>query len=160
MLNLSSKLRGISMGTQHEQVVRDLISTFDTGWPENLDKSMSYLAEDAVYQMIVPVTEPLRGRKAIRAEIQQMMDKYRSNLSAILAIGSSADGKYVFTERLDQALTDKGWLKIPLTAVFEINKDNKISAWREYADVNSIIQQQGVEALTVIEGFNVLKAKT
>ena len=146
------------MGTQHEQVIRDLISTFDKGWPENLDKTMTYIAEDCVYQMAVPVTAPLHGRDAIRAEIQSMLDNYQSNLSEIYAIGSSSDGKYVFTERLDQALTDNGWLKIPLVAVFELNSDLKISAWREYMDMGSVIKQQGVDVLTVLEGFDVLKS--
>ncbi|MFA5495219.1 MAG: limonene-1,2-epoxide hydrolase family protein [Porticoccaceae bacterium] len=145
------------MGTQQEQVIRDLISTVAKGWPEDLDKTMSYLAENVVYQMAVPVTEPLHGREAIRAEIQSMMDNYQSNRSEIFAIGSSADGKYVFTERLDQALTDKGWIQIPLVAVFELDSDNKVSAWREYMDMSSIIKQQGVEALTVLENLEVLK---
>lgn len=145
------------MGAQHEQVIRDLISTFAKGWPENLDKSMSYIDEDAVYQMVVPVTAPLHGRDAIRAEIQSMVDNYQSNRSEIYAIGSSADGKYVFTERLDQALTDNGWLQIPVVAVFELNSDHKVSAWREYMDMGSIIKQQGLDVLTVLEGLDVLK---
>ena len=144
------------MGMQQEQVVRDLISTFDKGWPENLDKTMSYIAEDAVYQMAVPVTEPLHGRESIRAGIQSMMDNYQSNRSTILAMGSG--GNHVFTERLDEALTDQGWLQIPLVAVFELNSDNLICGWREYMDMASVIKQQGVEKLTVIAGFDVLKS--
>lgn len=145
------------MSRQQEQLIRDLIDTVAKGWPEDLDKTMSYIAEDAVYQMAVPVTEPLHGREAIRAEIQSMMDNYQSNRSEILALGSSADGKYVFTERLDQALTDKGWIKIPVVAVFELDSANKVSAWREYMDMSCIIKQQGVEALTVLENLEVLK---
>ncbi len=133
------------MGAKQEQVVLDLIETFANGWPENLDKTMSYIADDAYYVMIVPVTEPIRGKEAIRDEIQGMMGMYHSNKSELVAIGSS--DRHVFTERVDAALTDDGWIEIPLTAVFEIDDANKVCAWREYMDLSSIIEQQGKEAV-------------
>ncbi|MAT50710.1 MAG: hypothetical protein CMK32_05950 [Porticoccaceae bacterium] len=133
------------MSAAQEQVVKDLIATVAEGWPEDLDQTMSYIAEDAYYQMAVPVTEPIRGRDKIRAEIQAMVNLYKSNRSEIYFIGSGHN--VVFTERLDQALTDEGWIKIPLVAVFEFNDDNKITAWREYMDMNCIIQQQGAEKI-------------
>ncbi|MDB6062176.1 MAG: hypothetical protein JWM78_2279 [Verrucomicrobiaceae bacterium] len=131
------------MTAVHEQVVLDMISTFENGWPENLDKTMSYVADDAYYQMIVPVTEPIRGKAAIRAEIQGMIHKYQSNKSDVLTIASN--DRFVFTERLDAALSEQGWTKIPLVAVFELNAANKIIAWREYLDLGSVIKQQGIE---------------
>lgn len=135
----------ITMSAQQEQVVNDLISTFADGWPDNLDRTMPYLAEDACYEMAVPLTEVIVGRNNIRAKIQAMVDMYGSNRSHILKIGSGHN--VVFTERLDQALTDKGWIKIPLVAVFELNDANKITAWREYLDMGSVIEQQGREAV-------------
>lgn len=131
------------MSKINEQVVLDMIETFATGWPETLDKTMSHIADDAVYQMIVPVTPPIVGKAAIRAEIQGMMHKYESNNSDVLAIGSS--DTHVFTERLDSARTADGWTRIPLVAVFELNADHKIIAWREYMDLGSIIKQQGLD---------------
>lgn len=133
------------MSAQQEQVVKDLISTFADGWPDNLNKTMSYLAEQASYQMAVPVTTPIVGREQIRAEIQAMVNMYASNRSDIHKIGSGHN--VVFTERLDQALTDKGWIKIPLVAVFDFNDDDKIIAWREYLDMACVIEQQGKEAI-------------
>src|SRR5690606_33739852 len=120
-----------------------MIETFANGWPESLDKTMSYIAEDASYQMAVPLTEPIQGRDAIRAEIQGMIGKYESNNSEVLAIAST--DRHVFTERMDSAKTDKGWIRIPLAAVFELNAQNKIVAWREYLDISCVIKQQGIE---------------
>lgn len=138
------------MGAAQEKVVLDMIETFAHGWPESLDKTMSYLASDAYYQMVVPITEPIRGRDAIRAEIQGMIEKYASNNSEVLTIAST--DRHVFTERMDAALSDKGWTKIPLVAVFELNADNKIIAWREYLDISNVIKQQGIENVFGFDG--------
>lgn len=129
------------MSNPNEQTILDLIATFADGWPASLDKTMSYLAEDAYYQMAVPATDPIRGKVAIRAEIQGMIDKYASNRSELKAMASN--GPFVFTERLDAALTERGWLQIPLVAVFELNDQHLITAWREYLDIGCVVKQQG-----------------
>lgn len=133
------------MSKLHEKIVEQLISTVANGWPENLDKTMADIAEDAEYTMIVPLTQPIKGKANIRAEIQSMIDKYGSNRSEIITIGSSE--KSVFTERVDQALTEHGWTQIPLVAVFDFNDNNQIVSWREYLDLSNVVKQQGVNSI-------------
>lgn len=133
------------MSKRHEKIVEELISTVADGWPENLDKTMANFAEDAEYSMIVPLTQPIKGKDKIRAEIQSMVDKYHSNRSEIINIGSS--DRSVFTERLDQALTEHGWTQIPLVAVFDFNEKDQIIAWREYLDLSNVVRQQGVNSI-------------
>lgn len=133
------------MSKNLEEIVKDLIATVANGWPDNLDETMKNIADEAEYSMIVPLTPAIKGKANIRAEIQSMMDKYESNRSDILRIGSS--DRCVFTERVDAAKTDKGWIEIPLVAVFDFNDDNQIIAWREYMDLSHIVKQQGAETI-------------
>jgi limonene-1,2-epoxide hydrolase len=133
------------MSKAKEKIIEELIKTVATGWPENLDKTMADIAEDAEYIMIVPTTPAIKGKAAIRSEIQSMVTMYESNRSTILRIGSSDDS--VFTERVDGAKTANGWIDIPVMAVFDFNDKNKIISWREYMDLTNIVRQQGEKAI-------------
>ena len=133
------------MSKQLEKIIEDFISTVADGWPDNLDKTMADFADDAEYTMIVPLTQPIKGKANIRAEIQTMVDTYGSNRSEIITIGSSDTS--VFTERLDQAQTARGWTQIPVVAVFDFNEDKQIVSWREYLDLSNVVRQQGVSTI-------------
>ncbi|MFA7553494.1 MAG: limonene-1,2-epoxide hydrolase family protein [Spongiibacteraceae bacterium] len=133
------------MSKYQEQIIEKLIATVATGWPEDLDNTMADIAEDAEYIMIVPTTPAIKGKAAIRSEIQAMMAMYESNRSTILRIGSSDNS--VFTERVDGAKTASGWIDIPVMAVFDFNDKDQIISWREYMDLANIVRQQGEGAI-------------
>lgn len=53
-----------------EQIVLDFIGAFRESWPKDLDVALAPLAEDAYYQLAVPSFAPVKGRAAIKAELE------------------------------------------------------------------------------------------
>jgi limonene-1,2-epoxide hydrolase len=130
------------MGAEQEAVVLEFIGHFRDAWPDDLDAPLALMADDAYYQVIVPVTEPIRGRRAIKKAWQQMQRQMQSQRHEILAVASN--DRFVFTERVDHSLMDGKWDDVPLVAVFEVGDDNKIVAWREYLDSANVAAQHGM----------------
>ncbi len=52
----------------------------------------------------------------------------------------AAAGDIVFTERVDTFTLEKGTISVPVAGVFEI-RDGKISAWRDYFDMQQFMTQ-------------------
>lgn len=125
-----------------EQIAEDFIRYFRDSWPYDFDEPLRYLAEDCYYQGVVPVTDPISGRAAIKAKLQAMRDLYPEQRHDMKA--SAAKGRYVFQERTDWALIAGRWVEIPLVAVFEVEGDS-IVAWREYLDSGHVAQQSDVD---------------
>jgi len=46
----------------------------------------------------------------------------------------------VLTERTDRFLIKGKWVEVPVMGAFEL-RDGKITAWRDYFDVNQVINQ-------------------
>ena len=130
------------MGAREEQVVLQFLEFFKVDWPDDLDDPLKLMTEDARYQVVVPLTAVLHGRAAVKAEWETMMERVSSQKHDLLAIGSS--GRFVFTERVDHSLMNGHWADIPLVAVFEVNEDALIVAWREYLDAGSVAAQHGM----------------
>ncbi|SPM38040.1 Limonene-1,2-epoxide hydrolase [Mycobacterium numidiamassiliense] len=100
---------------------------------------VKYLAEDAVYQNI-PM-EPVQGREAIRTFIEGFF----ATLDGIdfVVHRQVSDGNLVFNERTDIMRTKTGkTVELPVTGVFEV-ADDKIKAWRDYFDMNTLTQAFG-----------------
>jgi limonene-1,2-epoxide hydrolase len=129
------------MTTDNENIVLGFIAQFENGWPPDIDAAMAPLAEDASYQMVVPTFEPVRGRAAIVEAIENMTKKVDDQKHDMLNVATA--GNVVFTERCDYSLRGGNWVPIPLVAVFEVNGEGKISAWREYLDVYNNMKQHG-----------------
>jgi limonene-1,2-epoxide hydrolase len=130
------------VGAEQEAVVRRFIDAFRDSWPEDLDEPLSLLADDVTYQVIVPITEPIRGREAIKAEWEQMMTRVPKQRHEMKNVGSN--DRVVFTERVDYAEMNGHWASIPLVAVFELNNEGKIKSWREYLDSGNVARQHGM----------------
>ena len=130
------------MGAAQEAVVLEFIGAFRDSWPNDLDEPLALLADDATYQVIVPITEPIRGRDAIKAEWLQMMERVTQQRHDMKAVGSN--DTTVFTERVDHAEMNGHWASIPLVAVFELDSDNRITSWREYLDAGNVAAQHGM----------------
>jgi limonene-1,2-epoxide hydrolase len=127
---------------EQEAVVLEFLGYFRDGWPEDFDAPLALMTEDASYQIIVPVTPPVRGRRAIKKAWQLMAARMESQKHELLAVGSS--DRFVFTERVDHSLIGGHWDDVPLVAVFEVNEENRIVAWREYLDSANVAAQQGI----------------
>lgn len=100
---------------------------------------VEHLAEDAVYHNI-PM-EPVQGRKAIRAFIEGFF----ATLDGIdfVVHRQVSDGNLVFNERTDIMRTKTGkTVELPVTGVFEV-ADDKITAWRDYFDMNTLTRAFG-----------------
>jgi limonene-1,2-epoxide hydrolase len=148
------------MGVKEEDIVLKLIEAFAKDWPteEELDEALSVLADDAYYQMNVPISEPIRGRDAIRAEIHRQMKTDAQSQRHTMRVLVSNDN-VVFTERSDEAsINGNGryytWIQAPLIGVWEV-ENTKIVAWREYWDSLNVARQFGIEPqdfYTITEG--------
>ena len=130
------------MSKTPEQVVRDFIDAFRVSWPADFDAALAPLAEDASYQIAVPTIKAIRGRAAIKSELLRMQGKVADQKHEMKNV--AANGRVVFTERVDQSLRHGHWVAIPLVAVFEVNERGEIAAWREYLDLGHAAQQHGM----------------
>jgi limonene-1,2-epoxide hydrolase len=130
------------MADQAEDIARKFIGYFKDTWPENLDDPLQYASDDCYYQSIVPTTEPIRGKEAIKAKWALIREKYGDQRHDMKAVASN--GRFVFTERTDWTHYEGKWIPIPLVAVFEV-VDGKIVAWREYLDGGNVARQMGME---------------
>ncbi|MDB6063589.1 MAG: hypothetical protein JWM78_3692 [Verrucomicrobiaceae bacterium] len=107
---------------------------------------MEYFADDAHYQPLVPMRDPVQGKKAISAELERQYQFYKDCECVIHSIGSG-DSK-VFTERTDTVTLLHNGQKVAarLNAVFDIATDGRIKGWREYYDSGDMQKQLGVTA--------------
>ena len=115
----------------------ELVTEFCALWstPDAAEIS-EYLAEDAIYHNM-PM-EAVRGREAIRAFIEGFF----GTLDGIdfVVHRQVSDGNLVFNERTDIMRTKAGKsVELPVTGVFEV-VDDKIVAWRDYFDMNTLTQ--------------------
>lgn len=100
---------------------------------------VDYLAEDAVYHNI-PM-DPVQGREAIGAFIEGFF----ATLDGIdfVVHRQVSEGNLVFNERTDVMRTKAGkTVELPVTGVFEV-VDDKITAWRDYFDMSTLVQAFG-----------------
>jgi limonene-1,2-epoxide hydrolase len=133
------------MSAREEKIVLDFIGQFRETWPADLEKTLQALSEDAYYQLAVPTTEPCRGRANVLRELLQMQATgCEDQKHDMITVGSS--DKAVFTERVDHSKRNGKWSAVPLVAVFEVDDEGKITAWREYLDLVNISRSHGMTA--------------
>jgi limonene-1,2-epoxide hydrolase len=103
-------------------------------------KAADFFSDDAVYHNI-PL-DPVNGRDAIRDTIGMflgMADKVWFDTLHIVA-----DGPIVMTERIDHFAQGDRDIALPVMGVFEVS-DGKITAWRDYFDMNQFTSQMSTE---------------
>lgn len=134
--------------TPQEKIVFDFISAYRDSWPPDLAAALDPLTDDAYYQIVVPTSEPIRGREAILKCHQRMKDHIGDQRHTMKNVVSYKNT--VVTERVDQSFEHGHWVSIPLCAVFELNDDGKIFAWREYLDLAHVAKQNDSTAETLL----------
>ncbi|MBY0275624.1 nuclear transport factor 2 family protein [Candidatus Binatia bacterium] len=97
----------------------------------------AYFTEDAVYHNI-PIA-PVTGRAAIEATLAQFLGSATSCEFEMRAI--AANGNVVLTERVDRFVLGGKSIALPVMGTFEITTDGKISAWRDYFDMQQFTSQ-------------------
>ena len=98
-----------------------------------------FFADEALYHNI-PI-DPVRGRAQIVEALRQLIDPDGEAEFEILTL--AVDGNRVFTERVNRLVVQGKRVELAVAGVFEIDGDGKISAWRDYFDLASLIKQIG-----------------
>ncbi len=119
-----------------EKIVRD----FCTAIPRCKSAELiGFFTPDAVYHNI-PV-DPVRGQDAIQATLAQFIDISTGAEFEILALAVA--GNKVLTERIDRFTINGKHIELPVMGTFEVTADGKISAWRDYFDMQQFMKQIG-----------------
>lgn len=133
------------MARQQEEFVRRFCALWGDGTAETrpqLEQILDMMADDAHWQLWVPGGPVVAGKVALRAEIERQMTFSSHNKLNIINMLSS--DRMVMTERSDYALVRGIPMPHLMVAVFELNEDGLISAWREYLDTADLAEKSGV----------------
>ena len=123
------------MSAENEKLVTD----FCEAWSKlNVDEILGYLSEDCFYHNI-PM-EPLVGHAAIRSFAEPFLKDAQSAVFEIKHTTSSRN--VVMNERVDTFVIGPKTISLPVAGIFEITA-GKISAWRDYFDLESFSKQMG-----------------
>lgn len=116
----------------------DVVRRFCGAVPRRSSAELAaFFTDDAVYHNI-PV-DPVRGRAQIQATLAQFVDVASEAEFEIVAI--AADGSKVLTERIDRFVLGGKRIAIPVMGTFEVEPDGKISARRDYFDMQQFTRQ-------------------
>jgi limonene-1,2-epoxide hydrolase len=118
----------------------ELVRRFCAAWSDGLGAAelAAFFTDDAIYHNI-PLA-PVTGREDIASTIAS----FTAGVEGIefRVINITADGPVVMTERVDVfKLPDKAF-ELPVMGTFEV-RDGKITAWRDYFDMNQFTSQMG-----------------
>ncbi|MCW2621505.1 MAG: limonene,2-epoxide hydrolase [Frankiales bacterium] len=129
------------MGARQEEIIRTFLDLWGDGeQPEpDIDAIVPMFSEDAVWQLWVPGGPTLRGREAIRADITRQLTFSTHMQCGLLRMTS--DDHTVMTERLDHFRSGTVQVAHALVAIYELDDDGLITAWREYFDYKDVERQ-------------------
>jgi len=128
----------------------ELVRRFCAGWGNNMATAelAAFFTDDAVYHNI-PMA-PVIGREAIGKNIGSFIRPGKAAAPGIVPVESidfriiniAANGPVVMTERVDVFKLPGKSFELPVMGTFEV-KDGKISAWRDYFDMNQFTSRVG-----------------
>jgi limonene-1,2-epoxide hydrolase len=122
----------------------DLVRRFCTAWTDNMGAAelAAFFTEDAVYHNIPQ--DPVTGRENIATTIASVLRPGPPGIESIdfRLVNIAANGPVVLTERVDVFTLAGKSFELPVMGTFEIS-DGKISAWRDYFDLNQFISRMG-----------------
>jgi len=129
---------------QQEEIIRRFCALWGDGSAEmrpQVEEILGMMTEDAQWQLWVPGGPVIIGKDALRVEIERQMSFSSHNKLNILNIVSS--DRVVMTERSDYALVRGVPMPHSMVAVYELNDEGLISAWREYLDTADLARKSG-----------------
>lgn len=123
----------------NEMTSEQIVIAFCEAWERSdLEAILGMLASDVDYQN-VPAPAMI-GREAVREFIAPLIAATTKIEFIMKAIGVSADGSTILTERIDKLHYGEQVVVLPLMGIFVV-KDGLISQWRDYADSASVNEQ-------------------
>lgn len=133
------------MALEHEKFILHMLAAWGDGTDgsrPDVDRIMATFADDAVWQLWVPGGPVIEGRDALRKEIERQMSYVTHNRCTTRNIVSS--DRLVMTERDDYCISNGVPMPHSMVAVYELNEQGLISAWREYLDTADLAKKKGV----------------
>jgi limonene-1,2-epoxide hydrolase len=122
----------------------ELVRRFCAAWSDDAeaDDLAAFFTDDAVYHNIPQ--EPVRGRDSIANTITAFIRPGPPGIESIdfRVINIAANGPVVMTERVDAFRLPDRCFELPVMGTFEVT-DGKISAWRDYFDLNQFTSRMG-----------------
>ena len=117
-----------------EKIIREFCAAVEKS---DVQVLLPFFTEDAVYHNI-PM-EAVQGRAAIEATLGGFMTPGTESRFELKAIAAS--GNTVLTERVDVLTMGGKRIEIAVMGTFEMTDDGKISAWRDYFDMQQVTSQ-------------------
>jgi limonene-1,2-epoxide hydrolase len=122
----------------------ELVRSFCAAWSNNAGAAelAAFFTEDAVYHNI-PLA-PVTGRQDIADTIASVLRPGPPGIEGIefRVLNIAANGPVVMTERVDVFTLPGRTFELPVMGTFEVS-DGKISAWRDYFDMNQFTSRMG-----------------
>jgi limonene-1,2-epoxide hydrolase len=132
------------MGLKQEAIVREFLSAWGDGERvPDIQKITSMFAPDGRWELYIPGGPVIQGREAIAAEIERQLGYVSFPHCGTLHMVSS--DHMVATERLDLFIRNGKTVRHALMAMFELDDDGFITAWREYFDTYDLSRQTGAD---------------
>ena len=122
----------------------EVVQRFCAAWSDNVGAAdlAALFTDGAVYHNI-PLA-PVTGREAIANNIASFIRPGAPGIESIQfrVINIAANGPVVMTERVDVFKLPAKSFELPVMGTFEVS-DGKISAWRDYFDMNQFTSRMG-----------------
>ena len=122
----------------------ELVRRFCAAWSDNVGVAelAAFFTDDAVYHNI-PLA-PVSGREAIANNIASFIRPGAPGIESlhIRVINIAANGPVVMTERVDVFKLPGKSFELQVMGTFEV-RDGRISAWRDYFDMNQFTSLMG-----------------
>lgn len=132
------------MGQKQEAIVREFLAAWGDGERvPDIEKIASMFAPDGHWELYVPGGPVISGRAAIRAEIQRQLGYVSFPHCGIVHMIST--DRMVATERVDHFIRSGKRVRHALMAMFDLDADGLITAWREYFDTYDLSRQTGAD---------------
>jgi limonene-1,2-epoxide hydrolase len=134
------------MGVAQEKFIKEFCDAWGDGSFEkkpDVEKILSMMSEDAEWQLWVPGGPIVRGRAALREEIQRQMRIATNNKCNIVNVLSS--DTMVMQERSDTAVILGKPCPHQMVAIYELDGAGLIKRWREYLDMADLMRKMGVD---------------
>lgn len=130
------------MGQKQEDIIRDFLAAWgDEQHRPDVERIVSMFAPDGQWVLYVPNGPVIRGRAALRAEINRQLGYVSWTECGLVHIMS--DDRRVITERADRFCKNGRVVQHALMAVYELDADGLITEWREYFDTFDLARQSG-----------------
>jgi limonene-1,2-epoxide hydrolase len=132
----------MTMGRLQEDTIRAFLAAWgDEQHRPDVDRIVSMFAPNGQWTLYVPNGPVIRGREALRAEIERQLAYVAWTECGLLHIVS--DDRRVVTERADRFCKNGHVVSHALMAVYELDDDGLITDWREYFDTYDLAKQSG-----------------